>query len=147
MNIQTNKSDDLLREVFSKIPSESPSEDFTHKVMDQIARENVEKLSINANFNLVFRTLLALALTIGFFGILIFTSDFSFMDYIYQIFSTLKFKLNPNQLFHPFVFLSKTNNLSLIVGLVMLAGGALLVFSHNTNKKDKSPGMDSFLSL
>ncbi len=139
MNIQTNKSDDLLREVFSKIPSESPSEDFTQKVMDQIARENVEKLSINANFNLGFRTLLALALTIG--------SDFSFMDYIYQIFSTLKFKLNPNQLFHPFVFLSKTNNLSLIVGLVMLAGGALLVFSHNTNKKDKSPGMDSFLSL
>ncbi len=91
MNIQTNKSDDLLREVFSKIPSESPSEDFTQKVMDQIARENVEKLSINANFNLGFRTLLALALTIGFFGILIFTSDFSFMDYIYQIFSTLKF--------------------------------------------------------
>ncbi len=142
MNIDAHQSDNLIREVFKNIPTENPSANFTSKVMDRIEKVNIEQTSIYSNFNLGFRTLLALALTVGFFALLIVTSDFSFMDSLSQMIYQLKFHFN--ELMQSFGFLSSTNNLSLIIGIVLLSGGALMVFSHGVNKKSHSSNLGFF---
>ncbi|MEJ5302733.1 MAG: hypothetical protein HPY80_04350 [Bacteroidales bacterium] len=140
MNTSKNSPDDLLRMVFAAIPSEEPSPQFTQKVMERIPSDHpIMQPLQEAPFNIGFRTAIALLLTISFFGLLIFSSDFSFTEWILRFSGTLLKDFSLSSL----LYLAQTaiakifdfKVLSIMAGIVFLVGGSLMVLYRISNDK------------
>lgn len=132
MNTPHFHPDHLIRQVFAAMPPEEPSEGFTERVMQRIpvAQPGVN-LASEAPFNLGFRALLALLVTVGFFALWIFTRDLSITDQFLRVFSLLfnDFSLSSLQYLMQSL-LGQLMNLklwSMLAGTVFLIGGALMV--------------------
>lgn len=140
MNTSKYNPDDLLRMVFSAIPSEEPSPQFTQKVMERIPSNRLIMQPIQeAPFNLGFRAAIALLLTISFFSLLIFSSDFSFTEWFLRFSGTLLKDLSLSTL----LYLAQTTiakifdfkTFSIITGIIFLVGGSLMVLYRLSNVK------------
>ncbi|MDK2909454.1 MAG: hypothetical protein PWR20_1021 [Bacteroidales bacterium] len=140
MNTSQNSPDDLLRMVFAAIPSEEPSPQFTQKVMERIPSDHpIMQPFQEAPFNIGFRAAIALLLTISFFGLLIFSSDFSFTEWILRFSGTLLKDFSLSSL----LYLAQTaiakifdfKVLSIMAGIVFLVGGSLMVLYRISNDK------------
>lgn len=140
MNTSKNSPDNLLRMVFAAIPSEEPSPQFTQKVMERIPSDHpIMQPLQEAPFNIGFRAAIALLLTISFFSLLIFSSDFSFTEWILRFSGTLLKDFSLSSL----LYLAQTaiakifdfKVLSIMAGIVFLVGGSLMVLYRISNDK------------
>lgn len=76
---QQQDADKILRELFSHLKTESPSEDFTRFVMAKVAPETIHAESVEP-FKISGRIWLALFVSVVFFSLLFFTSDIPAFD-------------------------------------------------------------------
>jgi len=144
MNTHNPHPDELLRNIFSAIPAEEPSADFTEKILGRLPSDQTLMQPVHeAPFNIGFRAAIALLLTVSFFALLIFTSDFSFTDWIFRFsgnlardfsFNSLLFLLNTM-----FAKIFNFRFLSIVAGVVFLIGGSLMVLYRYSDERKGLP--------
>lgn len=144
---QTN--DRLIREFIQRTPAEIPSPDFTQKLMARLQAVQPQTAIIRQPVHLGFRLTMALAVTLGFFTVLLITSDFGFADSLYKYVGNLFQGINLIRLTEFFSgqtgFLSQFSRTWMVGVAVILAGGLLLVIDRMTGNKTNMPGLGCFL--
>lgn len=82
MSIQEqHDADKILRDLFAHLKTESPSQDFTTRLMTRISPEFIHLESIEP-FKISGRIWLAIFVSVVFFSLLFFTSDIPAFDFI-----------------------------------------------------------------
>ncbi|MGC8864993.1 MAG: hypothetical protein ACP5O2_04630 [Bacteroidales bacterium] len=132
MNTTHSHPDQLLRQIFAAVPMEEPAEGFTEQVLQRIPSvQPGMNMTSEAPFNMGFRALLALVITIGFFALWIFTRDFSFTDGFLRVFGLLfnDFSLSSIRYLMQNLWgqIMNIKLWSMLAGTVFLTGGALMV--------------------
>jgi hypothetical protein len=144
---QTN--DQLIRDVFRRIPAESPSPDFTQKLMSRLQASQPQLAAPSQSVHLGFRLTMALAVTLGFFTVLLITSDFGFMDYFYKFAGNILQGLNFIRLSEffsgPANIFPEISRTWMVGAAIILAGGLLLIIDRITGNKTGMTGLGCFM--
>ncbi|PKP21382.1 MAG: hypothetical protein CVU06_10065 [Bacteroidetes bacterium HGW-Bacteroidetes-22] len=74
-------ADKILHDLFANLKTESPSEDFTRRLMTRISPEFIHQESIEP-FKISGRIWLAIFVSVVFFSLLFFTSDIPAFDFL-----------------------------------------------------------------
>ena len=143
-------SDQILKDIFRNVPQPAPGPHFTLQVMNRL-NPGLQMATVPAgpSIHFGFRVALALGISFVFFGVLVFTSDFGFMDYFYNLAgSLLKTAQNASwmEVLSQSVQKIQAINTSHVVMLsVCLAGALIFIIDLMMGRKSRMSGLGFFL--